>query len=182
MEDVSARPLSLEENVTAVCQQPLASEAQDVSHVTVTIKDPRTCSVTRRLGSVCATLISQHLADNVMNANQASGTSPTADNVNVMVMLRPVTQRLECVSTAETTPWESSVTSVKWVTMVRRSLEMLRCPAENASVLAQEEVDTAMQKHVTLMIRPCSLSVIVRMDMEETGMIVENVRSNFWDM
>ena len=182
MEDVSVKLLSWEENVIAVPQLPLDLGAQDVSPVTVTTKDPRTCSVTRRLDSVCATLISQHMAGDVMSADLDSGTSPTADNVNAMAMLKSVMQRLECASTAGTTPWENSVTSVKWVTMVLQSLEMLKFPAENASVLAQEQVATVMQRQVTLMIRPCSLSVIVRMDMEETGMNVEISKKTFQDL
>ena len=96
-----------------VLQLLLDSEVLDVSHVTVTTRVLRTCSVTRSQDNVCVTLLNQHLAGGVTSASQDSGTSPTADSASAMVTLTHVTLRLESASTAETTPWVSSATSVR---------------------------------------------------------------------
>ena len=56
--------------------------------------------------------------------------------------------------------------------MDHQSLEMLKCPAESASVQEPELVDTVMLRPATWMSRQCSPSVTVRMDMEETGNII----------
>ena len=71
---------------------------------------------------VNATVPKMPLAEDAVNANLASGTFPTVDSVSVMDMLTLVTLRLVSVSTAETTPWESSVMSAEWVTMEHLSL------------------------------------------------------------
>ena len=152
MEDVNVRLWLLEGNVIAVLLRPLDSVALDVNLVIVIIKVLKMSFVTRRLENVCVTLHSQHLAEDVMSASQATGTFQTADSVSVMDMLIHAIQRLECASTVEMTLWETFVMFVKLDTMEHHCLDRTRCLAENVSVQDPEQVDTVMLKHVTWMI------------------------------
>lgn len=123
MEDSASASLTLSEDaVTSVPSEPTDSDLPDAPSAIAMLSDLSETTVTSSLDSVSAERRAS-TEDSVISASLDSGASRSAELASVTTTRTSVTRRLELVSSAETSPLDTTVIDARTVIMEIRDSE-----------------------------------------------------------